>query len=196
MTSLALIRHAHTEWNAQGRIQGQSDSPLTSQGRAWAKQCARTLGVGEFQAVYASPLGRAMATAGIIGEKLGLAVSPQPGLMEQAFGAWEGKTVQELRESGLLQPQMALGWAFEPPGGESRQALLARVWESLLALGRGHPRGKVLVVAHEGVLRAVCYALLGRDYLPGEPKVLEPRTLHWLRADGVCLRIEALNQPL
>ncbi|MFP5239467.1 MAG: histidine phosphatase family protein, partial [Acidobacteriota bacterium] len=98
--------------------------------------------------------------------------------------------------AGLLAPQEAVGWAFTPPGGEARYEVLARAWEALSRLARAHEGQSVLAVTHEGVVRAVLYALLGRDYLPTEPKILAPRALHLLRAEGGCLAVEAMNLPL
>ncbi|KAF0233669.1 MAG: putative phosphoglycerate [Desulfovibrionaceae bacterium] len=196
MTLLALIRHARTEWNAAGRIQGHEDSPLTPDGLEAARSWAGTLAPFNFSALYSSPLGRAMHTATVVGGPLGLDPVPVPDLREQAFGEWTGRTVAELRAQGLLAPQEALGWAFTPPGGEDRRAVLERAWNCLMDIAARHVGQSVLAVTHEGVLRALLYALKGRDYLPSEPKILAPRALHILRAQDGCLRIEAWNQTL
>lgn len=196
MTLLALIRHARTEWNAEGRIQGIEDSPLTPDGLEAARSWSGTLARFNFSALYSSPLGRAMHTATVVGGPLGLEPVAAADLREQAFGAWTGRTVAELRTEGALAPQEALGWAFTPPGGEDRRAVLERSWNCLLEIAARHVGESVLVVTHEGVLRAVLYALKGRDYLPSEPKILAPRALHVLRAQDGCLRIEAWNQTL
>lgn len=196
MTRLALIRHAQTEWNVAGRIQGQEDSPLTPQGLDAARAWAGTLAGFGFSALYSSPLGRAMHTARLVGGALGLSPAPLPELREQSFGEWTGRTVSDLRVQGVLAPQEALGWAFAPPGGEDRRTVLERAWNCLLALAERHEGQSVLAVTHEGVLRAVLYALKGRDYLPHEPKILAPRALHILRAGDGCLRVDVLNLPL
>ena len=196
MTRLAIIRHAQTEWNVKRRIQGQHDSPLTPEGALAARGWASSLAGYGFSALYASPLGRAMRTAELVGRELELSPVPEPGLREQAFGEWTGLTVPVLRQSGALEPQEALGWAFAPPGGEDRRTVLERAWESLLAIAARHQGQSVLVVTHEGVVRAVLYALMGRDYLPHEPKILAQRALHILRAERGCMRIEDWNLPL
>lgn len=196
MTRLAIIRHGETEWNVSGRIQGQSDSPLTTGGVAAVQGWAASLGRYGFTALYASPLGRAMRTASLVGAGLGLTPVAQPGLEEQAFGEWTGKAIAGLRESGALLQQEALGWAFTPPGGEDRRTVLLRAWKSLLELAERHAGQSVLAVTHEGVIRAVLYALKGRDYLPWEPKIIAPRALHILRVEGGCLRIEDWNLTL
>jgi probable phosphoglycerate mutase len=196
VTRLAIIRHGETQWNVAGRIQGQSDSPLTPGGEETVRGWAKTLGGYDFSALYASPLGRAMRTAELVGAGLGLAPVPKPGLEEQAFGEWTGGIISELRASGELSRQEALGWAFTPPGGEDRQTVLLRAWKCLLELAQRHAGQSILAVTHEGVIRAVLYALKGRDYLPSEPKIIAPRSLHVLRAHGGCLRIEDWNLSL
>ncbi|GFK93293.1 Putative phosphoserine phosphatase 2 [Fundidesulfovibrio magnetotacticus] len=196
MTRIGIIRHARTQWNNEGRIQGRSDSPVTPQGLASARFWAATLEPFGFSALYSSPLGRAMATSRALGRELGLEPRPLPGVEEQDFGEWTGRKVADLREEGLLSLQEALGWAFTPPGGESRAQLLARSWDALLRLARSNQDQPVLVVAHEGVVRALVYALLGRDYLPWEPRILAPRALHVLEAREGCLRLAEWNVPL
>jgi probable phosphoglycerate mutase len=196
LTRLAIIRHARTQWNDLGRIQGQDDSPLTPDGVLAAREWANSLAGYGFQALYASPLGRAMHTARLLGQTMGLHPVAESGLKEQAFGEWTGRLVSELRGTGQLGPQEALGWAFSPPGGEDRCSVLTRAWNSLTAIAARHPGQSVLVVTHEGVIRAVLYALMGRDYLPREPKILAPRALHMLRAEGDCLVIENWNVAL
>ena len=93
MIRIALIRHAETEWNAARRIQGQADSPLTASGRHAAQRWIETLAPHGFHALYSSPLGRAMATAEILGSGLGLAPLAVDGVREQAFGEWTGRNV-------------------------------------------------------------------------------------------------------
>nr|WP_279355684.1 histidine phosphatase family protein [Fundidesulfovibrio agrisoli] len=191
-----MVRHGRTAWNEERRIQGRADSPLTEDGAREVAAWPATLAGYGFSALYSSPIGRAALTAEALGRGLGLSVRMEPGLVEQEFGSWTGLTVPELRSAGLLAPQEAAGWAFTPPGGEARTEVLARSWEALSRLGRAHEGRSILAVTHEGVVRAVLYALLGRDYLPTEPKILAPRALHLLRAEGGCLAIEAMNLPL
>lgn len=95
MTRLLLIRHGQSEWNADGRWQGQADPPLTDLGRAQAHHAARSLGVVD--AIVASDLQRAAETAAIISEELG--VGPlvlDPDLRERDAGEWSGLTRAEI----------------------------------------------------------------------------------------------------
>ena len=74
MTTLLLVRHGETDWNADGRLQGHTDRPLSEFGRRQARQLAGDLEDEEFEALYASDLARARETAEIVGERLGLPV--------------------------------------------------------------------------------------------------------------------------
>ena len=71
-TTLLLIRHGQTQANLEGRVQGHSDAPLTELGQAQARAIAARLADDRPAALYVSPLGRARATAEIIGAHIGL----------------------------------------------------------------------------------------------------------------------------
>ncbi len=105
MTRLLLIRHGQSEWNADGRWQGQADPPLTDLGRHQARHAARNLGGGE--AIVASDLQRASATALIISAELGVGpVVLEPDLRERDAGEWSGLTRVEIERDwpGYLDP--------------------------------------------------------------------------------------------
>ena len=95
MTRVLLIRHGQSEWNADGRWQGQADPPLTDLGRHQAMHAARNLGAVD--AIVASDLQRASETALIIAEALGVGpVVLEPGLRERDAGEWSGLTRAEI----------------------------------------------------------------------------------------------------
>jgi probable phosphoglycerate mutase len=182
MTRVLLVRHGQSEWNADGRWQGQADPPLTELGRHQALHASRNLGVVD--AIVASDLQRASETAMLIAAELG--VGPlvlEPGLRERDAGEWSGLTRAEIERDwpGYLDPPPAdrhasfgNGPAGDPvrqPGGERRrppswepdEALLERV---LAALGRIHdlaPHGEVIAVTHGGVVYAL-EGLLGSPF--------------------------------
>jgi probable phosphoglycerate mutase len=173
VTRLLLIRHGQSEWNADGRWQGQADPPLTDLGRHQAAHAARNLGTVD--AIVTSDLQRASETALIISEVLGVGpVVLEPGLRERDAGEWSGLTRAEIERDwpGYLDSTGAGRHAAfagdpveqpkeerkRPPSWEPDEVLLERV---LAALGRVHelaPGGEVIVVTHGGVV----YALEGR----------------------------------
>ena len=95
MTTLLLVRHGETDWNAEGRLQGHTDTPLNDYGRRQARTLADELAGEPIDAVYSSDLARARETAEIVGGRLGLTVVVDPGLREKNWGSWEGLTPAE-----------------------------------------------------------------------------------------------------
>ena len=154
MTQLLVIRHGQSEWNADGRWQGQENPPLTDLGRQQARQAARA--VGAIDALYASPLDRAATTAAILSEELGVGpVITLSGLMERNAGEWQGLTRDEIEESypGYLAD------GRRPPGWEPDDDVQARVLGAFDAIATQHPYGTVVAVAHAGVIFAAESAL-------------------------------------
>ncbi|MDQ1359299.1 MAG: glucosyl-3-phosphoglycerate phosphatase [Acidimicrobiaceae bacterium] len=163
MTRLLLLRHAESEWNAQGRWQGQADPPLSPQGEEQATEAGRLLRPVGITAVVSSDLQRARATASRI--TLGLPAVAGPigtdaGLREYAVGAW----------SGLTRPQIEAGWPgqieawrrgrlFSTPGGEERDAFVARIYAAVTRVALARPGNVVLVITHGGVISALCRSL-------------------------------------
>jgi len=150
VTRILVVRHGQSEWNADGRWQGQENPPLTQLGRDQAKEAAAAIGAVE--AVYASPLDRATTTAVIIAEQLGIGpVMMSPGLMERHAGEWQGLTRPEIEAAypGYLDA------GTRPPGWEDDDEVEARVLGALSSIADTHPDGEVLAVAHAGVIYAI-----------------------------------------
>lgn len=148
MTTLLLVRHGETDWNANGRLQGQTDRPLTDFGRRQARLLADELAGEELEAIYSSDLARAQETAEIVGERLGLAVAVDPELREKDWGTWEGLTAVERDRVEFV--------------GESTEAHRERILDALRRIAERHPSdGRVLVVTHGGSMRRVQTAAMG-----------------------------------
>ncbi|QLA17154.1 histidine phosphatase family protein [Desulfolutivibrio sulfoxidireducens] len=191
----ALLRHAATVWNQEKRIQGHWDSELSPEGAADAARWAETLAGMGFSRLFVSDLARARATAGILNLRLKLPMTLEKNLREQKFGEWTGRRVDDLRGHGL-EEQVARGWEFRPPGGESRLEVFGRAERTLCEAARLWPGKKILAVTHEGVVKALVYRLLGREFLPDEKKILKPATLHWVRVSDGRLELGDINVPL
>jgi len=149
--SLLVVRHGQSTWNAAGRWQGRADPALTDLGEQQAADAARH--VGAIDEVWTSHLERARRTAEIVAGHLGLEVRVDARLAERDAGEWEGLTRDEI-EAGWP------GWLAEhrrPPGFEPDDVVAARGIEVFTELaGRS---GRLLVVSHSGVIRAVERAL-------------------------------------
>jgi len=131
VTTLLLVRHGETDWNADGRLQGHTDRPLSEFGRRQARQLAEELADEELDAIYASDLSRARETAQVVGARLGLAAVLDPDLREKDWGTWEGLTAVEREQVELA--------------GESTEAHKDRVLGALKRIAERHPGGRVLV---------------------------------------------------
>ena len=148
MTTLLLVRHGETDWNADGRLQGQTDRPLSDYGRRQARKLAGELEGEELEAIYSSDLARARETAEIVGERLGLPVELDPELREKDWGTWEGLTAVERDRVEFV--------------GESTQAHQERILGALRRIAERHPRDcRVLVVTHGGSMRRVQTSAMG-----------------------------------
>jgi 2,3-bisphosphoglycerate-dependent phosphoglycerate mutase len=147
VTTLLLVRHGETDWNAVGRLQGHTDRPLSDFGRRQAEQLATELEGEELEAIYSSDLARARETAEVVGERLGLPVVLDPDLREKDWGTWEGLTPVERDRVEFV--------------GESTQAHEQRILGALGRIAERHPDGRVLVVTHGGSMRRVQTAALG-----------------------------------
>jgi broad specificity phosphatase PhoE len=146
-TRLLLVRHGQSEWNADGRWQGQADPPLSDQGRLQAREAARA--VGAVDAIWASDLQRAVETAAIVAEDIGVGpVTVDPDLRERDAGEFSGLTRDEieLRFPGYLAD------GRRPPGWESDDHLLDRASRAIHRIAAAVPGGDVLVVTHGGLI--------------------------------------------
>jgi broad specificity phosphatase PhoE len=156
-----FVRHGLTEWNAEGRLQGQADTDITEVGRAQADRngdrLAQLIDRPEAFDFVASPMRRTRETMERVRTAMGLdpeGYSTDPRLVEVHFGDWQGFTFAELeeREPGCTRARKNNKWEFVPPGdaGESYQLLLERVRPWFEALKR-----PTVCVTHGGVIRTI-----------------------------------------
>lgn len=152
MTIFYLVRHGETDWNRQHRVQGSSDIPLNDTGRRQARGAARLLARRSLDTVYTSPLSRAVETAQIISDELGLgAPISDAGFVERDYGDAEG----------LTRTQINSRWRGSTPipGQESRASVQRRVTAALHHLAKGNEGKHVVVTTHGGVIRSMLFAV-------------------------------------
>jgi broad specificity phosphatase PhoE len=162
-TTLYLARHAESDWNAQNRFQGHIDRPLTSRGRAQAAALAERLAEVELEAVYSSPLRRALETAAVVATERGLRPVAHPDLCEVDVGTWAGLSRDEVAERF---PQAFQRWLDGGEGwedGETYREMSVRVLAVVREIAERHPDGSVLIVSHGGPIRAVVAAAAEMD---------------------------------
>lgn len=195
MTCFGIIRHAPTEWNEDKRIQGQQDSPLSIRGKTMAEEWGVQLCEYNWDRLLCSDLQRVQETTKRINMELDLPIETDTNLREQNWGYWTGMTLGEIKtqKKDQLKKQEQKGWNFRPPGGETRIEVLER---SIRALSEAHAAWSgetILVVTHEGVIKCLLYHLLGRRFLPHEPRVIEGYQLHLLGMGGNNLFLKKMN---
>ncbi|MFN3719600.1 MAG: histidine phosphatase family protein [Rhizobium rhizophilum] len=162
-----MIRHGQTDWNAEGRMQGQKDIGLNDIGRQQAtengRKLAKILGAraGDFDFV-SSPLGRTRDTMERVRAAMGLqphAYRLDDRLKEVSFGDWEGSTLPELAQISpeRVAERARQKWGFIPPGedAESYEILSWRIGAWLQSV-----EGPTVCVSHGGVIRT-CFRLIG-----------------------------------
>jgi alpha-ribazole phosphatase len=150
MAELWLVRHGQTDWNVEGRYQGQSDVPLNEAGLNQARLLAESLRGSHFDALYCSDLKRASRTAEILGQELGLPVIVDHRLREICQGEWEGLLVDEIarRFSASVSAWENRTREVRAPGGESVAEVAARVAQAADAIALAHPGQRILIVSH------------------------------------------------
>jgi probable phosphoglycerate mutase len=151
---LCLVRHGETAWNAEGRVQGQLDIPLSESGLAQARCIAAALPEGRFCALYTSDLQRVRQTAEPVALKLGLEMRLDARLRERHYGIFQGLTYAEARVS--LPDDYARFKAKEPDygfgDGETLRSFFSRAIECIEEIARRHDGEEVLIFTHGGVL--------------------------------------------
>jgi broad specificity phosphatase PhoE len=162
--TLLLVRHGQSEWNAAGRLQGQTAHvPLTELGHAQAAAAADELARLEPGALLSSDLIRAVQTAEHCAAATGLPITTTPALREQGYGDLEGRPSRELWN--------VVDWTdanWSAPGGESLAELHGRVETFLKNLAAEPPADVIALVTHGDIIRAAqaVVAGLGPDAMP------------------------------
>jgi phosphoserine phosphatase len=162
---LLLVRHGETEWNRQGRFQGQIDIPLNANGLTQSLAARGFLAEVPIQRAYTSAMARPRQTAEVIlAAHPGVPLTTSRGLLEIGHGLWEGRLESEIAEGW---PQLLADWKRAPetvqmPQGET----IRQVWDRSLAtwgtIARSLAPGETaLVVAHDAVNKTILCALLG-----------------------------------
>lgn len=167
-TTILLIRHGETAWNAVRRLQGHIDIPLNAEGERQAAALARALAGEKLDAIVSSDLQRAMQTArAVAAQHNGLALRTDPQLRERAYGVFEGMLYQDIQDE--YPADFALWQARDieatmPHGdrmAESFRQFYERAIDALHDVAARHAGQTVAVVAHGGVLECAYRAARG-----------------------------------
>jgi broad specificity phosphatase PhoE len=158
MTKIILTRHGHVEGIMPERFRGRLELPLTETGRQQAEITAKRIAsVYRPAAIYTSPMSRCVATGAAIGAPVGVKAQPDLRLNDIDYGAWQGLTSKDAQSRW---PEDVETWYRAPhlasiPGGETLQALLARVAAAIHEILQRHPNDDVVLVGHDSVNRVI-----------------------------------------
>ena len=158
-TRLLVLRHGQSEWNAQGRWQGQADIALTPEGMQQAQQAA--LKLGKFDLIATSSLQRALRTAQIIAEHKNMSdLHIDDRLKESRIGPWQGLTYAEIEAGwpGFLESRR------QPEDFEPNLQVVQRMTEALIEVADKCRGGQALIVSHSGAIRTLRRELKVSDH--------------------------------
>lgn len=160
---LIAVRHGETDFNAERRMQGHLDVPLSETGRAQARAAAARLADEPIDKIYSSDLQRALETARIIHEGREIELVTDLRLREFHMGTFQGMTLSEAREKhGDAWERFFIHDAdFALPGGQSRNQKQVEIASFMEEVVRSQAGGRMLVVTHGGILIAMLRHVLG-----------------------------------
>jgi broad specificity phosphatase PhoE len=196
MAVFYFARHGETVWNAERRLCGRTDAPLSDAGRRQARLLATRLKAISFEALYASPLQRARETASIVGTAIERVPTVDLRLVELSYGAWEGRTSAEVK---LASAEAYSAWeanpaAIAPPEGESGEQLIERLKPFLADVAQRHRNGNVAVVCHRTVCRLMACHLIGIPLPEYRQRIpMDNAALNIFETHGAEWRVVALN---
>ncbi len=195
-----VVRHGETEYNVQGLLQGQTDSPLTENGRQQALERAEALKDVEFDAIFSSDLERAIKTSEIIKLNRQLAINTSKLLREKDFGPYDGKASDFFRQDNKhlfeelkkLPEQGKKDFKFFE-GFESDSEMADRMIAFLREVAQTFLNKKVLVVTHRGNLRVLLLHLGFGSFDELEPKGISNSAFVKLESDGMDFVIKEVE---
>ena len=161
-TRFYLIRHGETDWNKAGRYQGRTNIDLNAEGREQARLLGERFRFLPLDALYVSPLNRAVETANEVARTTGITPVTDEHFIEINFGEWEGHTIEELSEKfGSAYTDFFKDPFDHPvPGEGSFQNAMDRAIEGFNILAERHKGQNVAIISHGGLLRVMLVGLL------------------------------------
>jgi len=181
-TRICVVRHGETAWNAEGRIQGELDVPLSAVGHAQARAVANALAGEDFAAIYSSDLGRARHTAEATAHLRRQPINLVAALRERHYGVFQGLTYEEAQRRHPEEfaghrrrdPDLALG------DGESLRQLEVRITTCFARLAARHAGGQILAFTHGGVLDVLHRRATGAPLTSPRDFEIPNAALNWI----------------
>lgn len=163
--TLYLLRHGQTECSRDNAFCGSIDPQLTTDGIEMAQAFADAYYSLPWNAIYASPMQRTIATATPLAQKLGVELELREGLKEINYGKWEGQTVAYVSKEyhdDYIRWTADPAW-YPPTGGELAVAIASRALSVIEEIKQRYSSGNILIVSHKATIRIILCSLLGID---------------------------------
>ncbi len=196
MTTFYLIRHGHNDFLGKRKLAGRMPNVhLSSEGKRQAETLGRILSSVKFEAVYSSPLERAVETAEPLARDQGLEVLIRDGLIEIGYGSWQGQSLNSLRRRKLWPIIQNTPSLARFPEGESFPEAQARVVAELEAL-RGLHRSKkasIACVFHSDPIKLATAHYLGMPLDLFQRITISPASMSVLAVSDNSIRVVGLN---
>lgn len=194
MTRILLIRHALNDWVGK-RLAGWTPGiHLNDEGRRQAQELANRLAPLTIEAVYSSPLERAVETAEAIAGPRSLPVHTREGLGEVRIGEWTGRSIEELKGTRDWWAVQVYPSGTRFPGGETFYETQSRAVQEVEAIRQAHPKGTVVIVSHADVIKAVVAHYLGLHLDLFQRLVISPASVTVLQFSEFGPRLLCLNE--
>lgn len=155
MVTVFLLRHGETAWNKLGRVMGRTQVPLGADGVQQIQKIAPLVAMLEPDAIYTSPLRRAVQTAKVVAAETKLPICKSEGLNEIAYGEWAGRYFEDLIDDELYRRFIKSPAKTILPGGETISDVQRRGLEVIEEAAQKIPGGRFLFVSHGDVIRAI-----------------------------------------
>ncbi len=155
MVTVFLLRHGETAWNKLGRVMGRTQVPLGADGVQQIQKIAPLVATLEPDAIYTSPLRRAVQTAKVVAAETKLPICKSEGLNEIAYGEWAGRYFEDLIDDELYRRFIKSPAKTILPGGETISDVQRRGLEVIEEAAQKIPGGRFLFVSHGDVIRAI-----------------------------------------
>jgi probable phosphomutase (TIGR03848 family) len=156
MTTLFLIRHAANDYVKDGKLAGRLPGVhLNEEGHKQAEQMAARMNQVKLDAIYSSPLERAVETAEYLSRARGLEIQRRDGLNEIDVGAWQDQKIDDLNKTDEWRMFQVYPSGARPPGGESGRQMQTRVVSEVEAICAEHLEGSIAIVSHADTIKAI-----------------------------------------
>ena len=162
-----LVRHAQTTWNAENRIQGHANPPLSAVGLAQAQRVGAWFATRPIAALYTSHLLRSRQTAEAITRRTGRSAAIHEGLAEIQLGRWEGMMPEEVEAQfpGLFEEWRQSPSRVRIPEAEPYEMFRRRILEAFASIAARHrPEDEIVIVSHGGVISTLLAEWLEANY--------------------------------